>query len=146
MTAETAIVITAIATSVYGLATFGLVIQIWWDRRQRERHFREEAENRKLNELRGAFYEAWGYWEGLGHTPNKSDAAQAGKIFEATVRLECQLRLNGYKTEANNLGFAVRASLTQVGEQLSKVGVALGLFPPEYRQATAVGLQSTVRP
>jgi hypothetical protein len=64
MTAEIALLVTAIATSVYGLATLLLVIQIWRDRIQRERHFREEANNRKLNELRSAFYEACGFWEG----------------------------------------------------------------------------------
>ena len=47
-----------------GLATLLLVYQIWRDRVQRERHFRDEADNHKLNELRSAFYEACGFWEG----------------------------------------------------------------------------------
>lgn len=51
-------IITAIATSVYGLATTFLVIQLWRDRAQRERHFRHDGETRRVNELRSAFYEA----------------------------------------------------------------------------------------
>jgi hypothetical protein len=62
MAADIAILVTAIATAIYGLATLLLVIQIWRDRVQRERHYTEEGKQRKLIELRSAFYEAWGYW------------------------------------------------------------------------------------
>ena len=49
--------VSAIATVIYGGATLLLVIQIWRDRVQRDRHFRAEADNRKLNELHSAFYD-----------------------------------------------------------------------------------------
>lgn len=133
--------VTAIATSAYGLATLLLVIQIWRDRVQRERHFSEEASNRKLNELRSAFYDAWGYWEGHRSRSGNStvDASQAGRVFEAFIRLECQLRLNGFKPQAHRLGFAIRANIHSVDESLAEIGVALGLTAPEYRQFTALG-------
>jgi hypothetical protein len=62
-----------------------------------------------------------------------------GREFEALIRLECQLRLNDYKVEANNLGFVIRGRFNDIQEELGKVGVALGLLPTEYHQATAVG-------
>jgi hypothetical protein len=70
----------AIATSVYGLAT--LVVQIWRDRVQRDRQFHAETTTRKLNDLRSAFYEAWGYWEGHRATADRGtgDEAQAGNL------------------------------------------------------------------
>jgi hypothetical protein len=61
--------------------------------------------------------------------------AQVGREFEALIRLECQLRLNNYKVEANNLGFVIRASFDDIRKELGKVGVALGLLPSVYRQA-----------
>ena len=127
--------VTAIATSVYGAATLLLVGQIWRDRIQRERHFREESDNRKINELRSAFYEAWGYWQGYIHRSGdiRTDASQAGRQFEALVRLECQLRLNGYKDQANDLGLALRRDLSGVIKPLGDAGIALGLLPTEYR-------------
>jgi hypothetical protein len=124
--------VSAIATAIYGGATLAFVYQIWRDRVQRDRHFNAEAHQRKLNELRTAFYDAVGYW--AGHT-NRSvhevDAVQAGKVFEALTRLECQLRLNGYKDEARDLGFGVR-KLLGVAERLDQIGTKLGLFDFEY--------------
>src|SRR5437016_3570203 len=104
------ITVTAGATAVYGLATLLLWFENWKTRKQQDKHFREEADNRKLGELYSAFYEAWGYWRGhLSRSGNSTvDATQAGRVFEALIRLECQLRLNGYATEAHNLGYAVR--------------------------------------
>jgi hypothetical protein len=134
--------VTAIATSVYGGATFLLVVQIWRDRVQREKHFREETANRKLSELHIAFYEAWGYWEGYESGPNKSDAAQASRVFEALIRLECLLRLNGFKKEAHNLGAAIRTNIHGVEGPLAQAGVALGLLPTEYHLTAALGFQS----
>jgi hypothetical protein len=135
-----AITVTAIATSVYGLATLLLVFQIWRDRVQRESHFREETANRKLNELRSAFYDAWGYWHGHKSRSGDSivDALQAGRVFEGFIRLECQLRLNGFKTEANNLGYTIRTNIQAVDMPLGEAGVALGLTPSEYRRFVAL--------
>ena len=129
----------AIAAWVYGGATLLLVVQLWRDRVQRDKQFHVETVSRRLQDLRGAFYDAWGYWEGHKHKSgdSKVDASQAGRVFEAFIRLECQLGLNDYKTEAYNLGFAIR-TLRGVDEQLARVGVALDLFPPQYRQASAV--------
>ena len=133
--------VTAIATSVYGAATLILVVQIWRDRVQRERHSKNADDTRQLNELRSAFYEAAGYWEGRhGSTGSHIDASHLGRIFEALIRFECQLRLHGYKVEANDLGFAVRANFHDTGTQISRAGVALGLLPKEYRQTKATGL------
>ena len=53
----------AVATCVYGGATLLLVVQIWRDRVQREKHFKAEIDAGKLRELQTAFYEAWGYWQ-----------------------------------------------------------------------------------
>jgi hypothetical protein len=135
--------ISAIATVVYGAGTLLLVIQIWRDRVQRDRHFRKEVVHRKLDNLHSAFYDACGYWEGHKQRSGDSvvDASQAGRVFEALTRLECQLRLNDYKKEAHDLGLAVR-SFSGVETQLGLVGVALGLFPPEYRSVRAVGFDS----
>ncbi len=131
----------AIATSVYGAATLLLVIQLWRDRVQREKHFKLENDARKLDALYSAFYEACGYWEGHRAAAGavKLDASQVGRQFEALIRLECQLRLNGYKAEANNLGYVVRADFEEIRSGLSAVGVALGLIPNEYRRVAAVG-------
>lgn len=133
--------VTAIATSVYGAATLLLAFQIWRDRVQRERHKKREDDARKVSELRCAFYEASGYW--LGHRWSVGsvnlDASQAGRQFEALVRLECQLRLNDYRNQANDLGFAIRARLDDIDVQLGRAGTALGLLPTEYRTVSAVG-------
>ena len=135
--------VTARATAVYGIGTVFLVYQLWRDRVQRSRHFQADNDAQKLNELRRVFYEASGYWlgsrwvAGSGHV----DRAQAGREFEALVRLECQLRLNGYNAESNNLGFVIRTSFQGIEEELGRVGVALGLVPSEYRQASAVGFR-----
>jgi hypothetical protein len=130
--------IIAVATSVYGAATLLLVIQIWRDRVQREKHFNSEGRARKLNDLHSAFYEAWGYWEGFAvfaGSPQK-DASQIGRQFEALIRLECQLRLNHYKAEADNIGIGVRAGDThKIKSQIDAAGVALGLLPREYRHS-----------
>jgi hypothetical protein len=127
--------VTAIATVVYGFATLALVFQLREDRSQRIKQFNVENEAKKLNDLRGAFYEAAGYW--LGHRWSagsvRIDSSQVGKQFEALVRLECQLRLNDYRTEANNLGFAIRNNFQDINSQLAKAGIALGLLPTEYR-------------
>jgi hypothetical protein len=125
--------VTAIATSVYGAATLLLVYQIWRDRVQRETHFHKEAETRRLNELHSAFYEAWGYWQGHIHrsSDSRTDALQAGKVFEAFIRLECQLRLNGFGREADNLDSVIRTNLHGVLVPLAEAGVALGLFPKD---------------
>jgi hypothetical protein len=97
---------TAIATAVYGLATLLLWIEDREDRKQRDRHFREEADNRKLNDLRSAFYEAWGYWQGyyMGSPETRADAAQMGRLYEAMTRCECQLRLTGYEAKQTTSG------------------------------------------
>jgi hypothetical protein len=131
--------LTAIATTLYGGATFALVIQQWRDRVQREKHFREESESRKLDELHRAFFEAYGYWIGhywaAGSVP--TDAAQVGRQFEAVTRLECQLRLNGYRKEAHDLGLATRTGFDKVREELAHVGVAIKLLPSDYRAWSA---------
>ncbi len=136
--------ITAIATSVYGAATLLLVAQLWRDRVQREKHFRHENDARSLKELYSAFYEAWGYWEGHWRSAGsvQIDAAQVGRQFEALIRLECQLRLNDYEAEANNLGFTARADFGEIRDQISRVGVALGLVPREYRKVSASGFEA----
>jgi hypothetical protein len=127
----------AIATSLYGIATLLLVDQIRRDRAQRESHFGSENEVRKVNELRGAFYEAWGHWEGRrGSNDAPISAAYLGELLESLIRLECQLRLNSYRHEANDLGFAIRANFHDVGAQLNKCGIALGLLSPEYRHSS----------
>lgn len=131
----------AFATCIYGGATLLLVIQIWRDRVQRERHIRTETDARKLGELQSAFYEAWGYWEGhwISAGSVRMDASQVGRQFEALIRLECQLRLNGYSKEANNLGFTARTDFNDIRNKIGAVGVALGLTQNEYRQWKAVG-------
>jgi hypothetical protein len=132
--------VTAIATSVYGLATFLL----WWenrqDRQQRDRQFRAEADSRKLNELHRAFYEATGYWEGfyLGSPETRGDAVQIGRLYEALYRFECQLRLNGFTRESQNLGVAVRTEIQGVMTPLAEAGVAIGILPSEYHRVAAV--------
>ena len=132
--------VSAIATAIYGGATLLLVVQIWRDRVQRDKHFSVEVNNRKLHELHNAFYEAWGYWEAHTHVSleNKGDVAQAGKLFVALIRLECQLRLNGYKSQADNVGVAIRANLHGVIEPLAEAGIAIGLFPPEFGQVKVI--------
>ena len=140
-----ATLVTACATAVYGIGTIFLVYQLWRDRVQRDRHFQTDSEAQKLNELRRAFYEACGYWLGLADRVAGSgnvDRAQAGREFEALVRLEWpELRINGHSLEANNLGFVIRANFQGIDEELGRVGVALGLVPSEYRQANAVGFR-----
>jgi hypothetical protein len=135
-----ATLVTAGAAAVYGIGTLFLVYQLWRDRVQRDRHFQAESDARKLNDLRTAFYDAWGYWEGGRRVAGsvRIDASQAQRQFEALVRLECQLRLNDYKLEANNLGFVIRADFEGIQHELEKVGVALGLCPSEYRHAGAL--------
>jgi hypothetical protein len=125
--------VTAVATMVYGLATFLLWQETRRDRKQREKQFEIEETNRKLRDLLSAFYEAWGLWNGHGARSASSvvDSAQAGKIFEAFIRLECQLRLNDLANEANNLGLSIR-TLEHVDESLAEIGVALGLLPSKY--------------
>jgi hypothetical protein len=59
--------VTAFATLVYGAATLLLWYENRQDRLERQRRFNEESAARKLDELRRAFYEAWGYWNGHGH-------------------------------------------------------------------------------
>lgn len=136
--------VAAISSAVYGAATIFLVIQLWLDRRQRENHHRAETAARKLNELHGAFYEAWGYWEGWSRSVGavQLDASQIGRQFEAVIRLECQLRLNGYRKEANELGLVSRADTHRIPNEISQVGVALGLVSGEYREAKALGFQA----
>jgi hypothetical protein len=126
--------ITTGATLIYGLATFLL----WWenrqDRTQRQKQFADEQANSRRAELYRAYYEAYGYWYGSVHRSHQIgvDASQSARIFEALIRLECQLRLNDYVKEANDFGFATRAR-EGVDDQLTQVGVALGLITPEYR-------------
>lgn len=135
-----------LATILYGLAT----LLLWWenrkDRKQRQRQFSDEQAARKRDELHRAFYEAYGYWSGHNYRSHQTavDAAQSGRIFETLIRLECQLRLNGYRNEANDFGFAVR-TLEAVDEQLSQVGVALGLVTSEYRNPEIVKAKLTDR-
>jgi hypothetical protein len=67
------------------------------------------------------------------------DGIEAGRVFEALIRLECQLRLNGYKTEANRLGFAIRTLLQNaIDKALSDAGIALELGQPEYFRDDAI--------
>ena len=141
MTTNFAIAVTAIATAVYGLATLMLVIQIWRDRTQRERHFREAANNQRLNELHSSFYEAWGYWQGHFHrSGGPIDASQSGRLYEALTRLECQLRLNGFTSQAHDLGFVVRTNIGAVNAPLAEAGIALKLLPSEYRRPPGVSV------
>src|SRR5258708_37792928 len=102
--------VTALATLVYGAATYGLWRETRQDRKQREKQFREEVAARKLAELHSAFYEAWGNWTGHKARSGGStvDSSQAGKVFEALIRLEGLMRLNGHANEANNLGVSIR--------------------------------------
>jgi len=44
MNSQTAVLVTALATAVYGLATLLLWFENIADRRQRDRHYREEAD------------------------------------------------------------------------------------------------------
>src|ERR1700733_12136348 len=126
--------VTTGATLIYGLATFLL----WWenrkDRKQRQKQFDDERAHIKRAELYRAFYEAYGYWNGhVYRSPDIGvDASQSGRLFEALIRLECQLKLNEYVKQANDLGFAVR-TLKGIDEQLSQVGIELGLVTPEYK-------------
>lgn len=132
---------TALSAAVYGIGSLWLVFQLWRDRVQRERHFQSDKAAGELNALRTAFYEAYGYWQGYLWTRGSADidASQVGKQFEALVRLECQLRLNDYEVEANDLGFAIRRNLDDIQRELDKVGLALKLMPTEYRQFSAKG-------
>jgi hypothetical protein len=102
---------------------------------QRESHFRVESDAHKLKELHSAFSEAWGYW--VGHWMSagsvKMDAVQVGRQFEALIRLECQLRLNGYNAEANDLGFTSRNNFEGIRKQINSVGIAIGLTPSGYK-------------
>jgi hypothetical protein len=126
--------ITAGSTLIYGLAALLLWLENRSDRKQRQKQSIDEQAARKRGELHRAFYEAYGYWKGHGyrspHTP--IDAAQSGRLFEVLIRLEGELRLNDYKKAANDFGFAVR-SFEGIEEQLSQVGLALGLTTSEYR-------------
>jgi hypothetical protein len=126
--------VTAFATLIYGFATILLWNESRQDRKQRQRQFEEESANSKLNELYRAFYEAWGFWNGHALKSGDSivDASQSGRISEALIRLECQLRLNNYQKEANNLGFSIR-TFRDIDERLGEVGTALGLTPSSYR-------------
>ena len=135
MTTEIAILVTAIATAIYGLATLLLWLENREDRKQRDRHFREETESRKVNDLRSAFYEAWGYWQGyyMGSPETRGDATQMGRLYEAMTRFECQLRMNGYDSQANDLGFTVRNDIHSTNKPLADAGVAIGMLPPHYK-------------
>ena len=139
MALENLTYVTAAATLIYGLATSLL----WWenrqDRKQRQKQFSDEQAARKRAELNHAFYEAWGYWNGHAYRSHEAhvDASQSGRLFEALIRLECQLRLNEYRKEANDFGWAVR-TLEGVDDQLSRVGVALGLITSDYRNPDLV--------
>jgi len=140
-TASIATLVTAGATAIYGIGTVALVYQLWRDRVQRDKHFQKDKDAKKIADLHTAFYDAWGYWQGHIHRSAQSivDADHAGKVFEALIRLECQLRLNNHSQEANDLGIVVRTNLHGIPEELGKVGAALGLLPPEYRIVRAVG-------
>lgn len=135
MTTEIAILVTAIATAIYGLATLLLWLENREDRKQRDRHFREEAESRQLNDLRSAFYEAWGYWQGyyMGSPETRGDATQMGRLYEAMTRFECQLRMNAYDSQANDLGFTVRNDIHSTNKPLADAGIAIGMLPPHYK-------------
>jgi hypothetical protein len=137
--------VNAISTSVYGAATLGLVIQVWRDRVQREEHSQREKDARKLDDLRRAFYEAWGYTVGHEITVGTAglDPAQVSRKYESLARLECQLRLNGYDVEANNLGLVIMAENYKIRTQLRNVGKALGLMPEKYFSANT-GVKVTV--
>lgn len=131
--------ITAAATALYGFASTWLAFHIWRDRVQRERHFNNEMAERKLNDLRTAFYEASGYWRAHYYEGVTRDSPQIGRQFEAITRLESQLWLNGYRKEANDLGLAIRTNFDDVIKVLGRVGVALNLTPSEYRDVKAMG-------
>jgi len=57
------------------------------------------------------------------------DATQMSRRSESLIRLECQLRLNGYDAEADHLGVEIRGSDHEVLKQLFNIGIALGLRP-----------------
>lgn len=54
-------------------------------------------------------------------------------MYEALTRFECQLRLNGYESQANNLGVTVRTDLASTITPLAEAGVAIGVLPPHYQ-------------
>jgi hypothetical protein len=133
MDSTTATTVIAGATLIYGLATFLL----WWenraDRIQRNEHRREEIGDRKLRDLHSAFYAAWGNRAAKKIADRPSEhVLQAATMFEAFMRLEGELRLNGHKTEADNFGYAVRKQKDRIDEQLADVGILLGLVIPAY--------------
>jgi hypothetical protein len=86
--------------------------------------------------LYSAFYDAWGYWQGHVNRSGDSqtDSLQASRVFEAMIRLECELRLNGFKKEAHNLGATIRMDIHGVDRPLAEAGVAIGLLPETYRE------------
>jgi hypothetical protein len=140
MTIQILAAITALSTLVYGVATWLLWRESREDRKQRQQQFIDDANRRRVSDLQSAFYEAWGYWEGhfMSVGSVAIDASQVGRQFEALIRLECQLRLNGYNTEANDLGYAARTDFGEIRKQIGAVGVAIGLIPSQYRRVNAV--------
>ena len=84
----------AFATLVYGAATTALVHSSHKDRRLRDKHFLDEQKDRKQERLYSAFYDAWGYWQGHVNRSgdSRTDSLQAGRVFEAMIRLECEPR------------------------------------------------------
>jgi len=139
-TASIATLVTAGATAIYGIGTLALVYQLWRDRVQRDRHFQQEKDAKKVADLHTAFYDAWGYWEGHRSRSGDSvvDSGQAARLFEALIRLECLLRLSNYRREAHDLGVVIRTNFHGIAEELANVGAALGLLPSEYRLVRAV--------
>jgi hypothetical protein len=140
MDSTTATTVIAVSTLIYGLATLiygGATIALWRenraDRVQRNKHRDEDTADRKLRDLHSAFYAAWGNWAAKKIADRPSEhVSQTATTFEAFMRLEGELRLNGHKTEADNLGYALRKKQDTVDERLADVGIALGLVVPAY--------------
>lgn len=58
----------------------------------------------------------------------------AEQTYEKLLNIRlAYVRLNGYESEANDLGYALRTDISDVLPKISNVGQALGLIPRGYR-------------
>jgi hypothetical protein len=135
--------VTAFATVIYGLATFLL----WWKTDRIGSSGTSSSVQNQTGESSMIFTPPsmmrGGYWEGYIYASpdSRGDAAKAGRMYEALVRFECQLRLNNFTKQADDLGLVVRADIHGVRTPLAEAGVALGLLPSEYRRVPIAGVQ-----